>query len=295
MTMKTWILIAILAATVPAIGWVLLVEPPPSSAVEPRPRPLVIAHRGFGSHAPDNSLSAVRMAIAHSMDGVDLDAQLSADGHVVMFHDFSVDGTGRVRDLTLPELRALDLGAKFDPRFAGERIPTFEEVIRLVNGRMILMVELKVTQVAPTGIEEVVAGLIARHDAFDWVYISAFNPVVLWRLRRIEPRVRTVFAFMDSNLDKEIRRELPPEDLAVLPWPLRKEPTRRLIRRAVSPDLLSMKLDVDPRTIERLIDHGYPVFLWTPDTPGDMERALARRPYGIITNEPLMALAVAKR
>lgn len=68
-------------------------------------------HRGFGTLAPDNSLAALRMALESGVDGVNLDAQLSADGHVVVFHDLSVDrltdGTGRVRDLTLAELKAL--------------------------------------------------------------------------------------------------------------------------------------------------------------------------------------------
>lgn len=286
------------AVVLSATGWALLVEPPPRDTPGAG-APLVIAHRGFGNLAPDNSLAAVRRALDSGVDGVDMDAQLSADGHVVVFHDFSVDrltdGSGRVRDLDLGALKALDLGVGFDSSFAGQRIPTLDEVIRTIDGRMLLMVELKVTQVAPTGIEEKVARLIADHDAFDWIYITAFNPVVLGRMKAIDPRVRTVFAFMDSDLSEEIRRELPQQDLASLPWPLRKEPTRRLIRRIIGPDVLSIKQDVQPRTIERLIDHGHAVFLWTPDTWADAERALARRPYGIITNEPLMAIEVRSR
>ena len=83
------------------------------------PRPLVFAHRGFGDLAPDNSLYAVERALEAGMDGVDVDGQLTRDGELVIFHDLSVDrltsDTGRVRDKTLAEMLALDLGPQVRP------------------------------------------------------------------------------------------------------------------------------------------------------------------------------------
>src|SRR5688572_5804098 len=99
-------------------------EPPyRGSLVATPPRPLVFAHRGFGDHAPDNSLYAVERALEAGMDGVDVDGQLTRDGEVVVFHDLSVDrltsATGRVRNKTLKEMLALDLGPKYDPPIRG--------------------------------------------------------------------------------------------------------------------------------------------------------------------------------
>src|SRR5688500_5580369 len=77
----------------------------------------IFAHRGFGNHAPDNSLVAAQLAMKNGMEGVDVDGQLSADGELVIFHDLSVDrltsATGRVSSKTVEELRALDLAPKY--------------------------------------------------------------------------------------------------------------------------------------------------------------------------------------
>src|SRR5512137_910870 len=90
-------------------------------------RPLILAHRGASRRAPENTMAAFRLAVQVGADGVELDVQLSRDGEVVVMHDGRVDrtsdGHGRVRDLTLAELRAFDAGRWVAPEFAGERIP----------------------------------------------------------------------------------------------------------------------------------------------------------------------------
>ena len=102
---------------------------------------LLVAHRGFGNYAPDNSITSVKIAIEAGMDGVDLDAQMTKDGHLVIFHDPKVDrltnGTGYLKDYTLDKLRTLDMGVKFSPKFVGDRIATFEEVLKMVDGKII--------------------------------------------------------------------------------------------------------------------------------------------------------------
>src|SRR5512136_457455 len=92
----------------------------------PRDRPLVIAHRGASAATPQNTLTAFRRALELGADGVELDVHLSADGVPVVMHNFEVDeltdGTGRITDKTLAELKELDAGSRFAPQFAGERI-----------------------------------------------------------------------------------------------------------------------------------------------------------------------------
>ena len=86
--------------------------------------------------------------------------------------------------------------------------------------------------------------------------------------------------------------EFKPGDAVNLPWPVRQEFIRRAIRKIVRPDLLSINHAVDEAVTTRLIAKGWPVFIWTPDEEGDIRRALAKHPYGVISNEPVRAKAL---
>jgi glycerophosphoryl diester phosphodiesterase len=269
-------------------------EPSYAGTLVARPaRTLVIAHRGFGVHAPDNSLKAVEQALRAGMDGVDVDGQLTRDGEVVIFHDLSVDrltsDTGRVRDKTLAQMLALDLGPKFDSAAGPAPVRPFEDFVRAVRGRGVLMVELKVPGVGATGMEERAVEIIRRHGAHRDVILSSFNPVVLYRIKRLDPEVRTALIFMDTNWNPELIAEIKEGDLVDLPWPLRQEFIRRAVRKIVRPDLLSINHEVDEAVTERLIAKGWPVLIWTPDEEEDIRRALAKRPYGVISDQPIRA------
>jgi glycerophosphoryl diester phosphodiesterase len=257
------------------------------------PQPLVFAHRGFGDHGPDNSLAAVQKALDVDMDGVDVDGQLTKDGELVIFHDLSVDrltsGTGRVGDKTLKEMLALDLGPKFQPGMTGANVHTFEDFVRAVKGRGILMVELKVPGLAPTGIERRAVEVIQKYDAHLSVVLSSFNPLVLYRIKRLDRFVRTALIFMDTNWNAELRAEIKAGDLVNLPWPLRQEFIRRGLRKIVRPDLLSINHQVNDAVIDRLIAKGWPAFIWTPNNESDIGRALAKKPYGVISDRPILA------
>jgi glycerophosphoryl diester phosphodiesterase len=119
-------------------------------------RPLVIAHRGASGLAPENTFSAVATAIELGADMVEVDVQLSRDGHPVIFHDFTAARTvsipagspvitksTRITDLTLEEIRSLDVGAWFSLAFAGLRVPTLSEVLAQCAGRIELNLEIK--------------------------------------------------------------------------------------------------------------------------------------------------------
>jgi glycerophosphoryl diester phosphodiesterase len=291
---RRWILAAAALTLGLGAAYLFLYEPTYRGALVVRPaRTLVFAHRGFGDHAPDNSLYAVERALQAGMDGVDMDGQLTRDGELVIFHDLSVDrltsGTGRVRDKTLPEMLALDLGPKYDPALRGASVRTFEDFLKTTKGHGILMVELKVPGLAATGIEQRAVEIIRKHDAYADVVLSSFNPLVLHRVKRLDPLVRTALIFMDTNWNAELMAEIKPGDLVNLPWPLRQEPIRRALRKIVRPDLLSINHEVDPAVIDRLIAKGWPVFIWTIDEAKDLRAALAKRPYGVISNEPVRA------
>jgi glycerophosphoryl diester phosphodiesterase len=247
------------------------------------PRPLIFAHRGFGDYGPDNSLYAVEHALEANMDGADLVAQLTSDGELVMFRDPSVDrltsGSGRVGDKTLKEMLALDLGPKYKAGLSGAYVRTFEDFVRAVKQRGAIMVELRVPGSAPTGIEQRAVKIIRKYDAHLSVVLSSYNPLVLYRVKEIDPLVRTAFIFTDTEQD----------DAADLPWALRQEFVRRAIRKFVRYDMLSINHQVDDAVSDRLIEKGWPAFIWTPDTEADIRRALAKRPYGVISDQPILA------
>ena len=107
----------------------------------------VTAHRGSSYRAPENTLSAIRQAIEDRAHYAEIDVRSTADGVVVLVHDddlMRVAGVNKkVRDITYDRLKDLDVGQWFSPRFAGERIPTLEEVIAVARDNIRLNIELK--------------------------------------------------------------------------------------------------------------------------------------------------------
>lgn len=137
---------------------------------------VLIAHRGFSSRAPENTIPAFDMALEAGFSNVELDAQLTRDGALVVIHDDTVDrttnGTGAVAGLRLEQIRSLDAAAKFsNGRGSGTtRVPTLEEVLVRYSGKAHIHLELK------SGEDELpakVAGLLLRHG---WLGFSSDDP-----------------------------------------------------------------------------------------------------------------------
>jgi glycerophosphoryl diester phosphodiesterase len=164
----------------------------------------VIAHRGASRDAPENSLAAFRLAAEMGADAVELDARLSADGAVVVLHDQTLDrttnGTGSVSDRSLAELKTLDAGAKFDPRFAGQRIPSLDEVFETIGGRLLINLELKNYERVFDRLAEGVIRIVRRHALERRVLLSSFNPFALRTARRLAPDVpRALLVWQGQN------------------------------------------------------------------------------------------------
>ncbi|MBP86372.1 MAG: hypothetical protein CMJ64_06615 [Planctomycetaceae bacterium] len=135
------------------------------SAAEP-PQRLIVAHRGLLHHAPENTLANFRACLELRL-GFEFDVERTKDGHLVCIHDSTVDrttnGTGKVAELTLEEIRRLDAGSWFHSRFAREKVPTVEEVLKLVaeyrQHDVLIAVDLKAEHVGSD-----VARLADKHD-----------------------------------------------------------------------------------------------------------------------------------
>ncbi len=127
----------------------LSLKPPKNGGV------YVVAHRGAHNGIPENTLAAYQKAIDLGTDFVEIDLRTTKDGHIVSVHNATVDNytndaSGKVSDFTLAELKALDIGSRVGPEWKDERIPTFEEILKLCQGKIGLYLDLKDVDLAQT-------------------------------------------------------------------------------------------------------------------------------------------------
>src|SRR5687767_13229007 len=135
---------------------------------------VAIAHRGFSSQAPENTLAAFDLALRNGFANIELDVQLTRDKVPVVLHDAKVErttnGTGEVSNFNLADLRRLDAGSWFSPKYKGERIPTLEEVLKRYAGKIHLHLELKSDD---SELPEIVATILKSDD---WLKYAAVGP-----------------------------------------------------------------------------------------------------------------------
>lgn len=155
--------------------------------------PLIIAHRGASGDAPENTLAAFRLAMDQGADMIELDLHQSKDGVLVICHDLKLYRTARVKktikQLTLKELKRLDVGRWFHPRFSGETIPTLEEVLKLTENHIRLNIEIKQGSPFYPGIEERLVELLESSRMLESVQVSSFDDHALDTVRVLNPKV----------------------------------------------------------------------------------------------------------
>ena len=160
-----------------------------------------MAHRGWSSRAPENTLAAIQLAAQEDrIDSIEMDVQLSKDGVPIIFHDFSVErttnGTGLVKDFTFRELQQLDAGSWFSSRFKGERVPSLEEVFIELKGKQTMVnLEIKTAGEMYPGIENKVVSLIEQLRMEDVVTLTSFDHQVIYRVKMLAPNVETGLLF----------------------------------------------------------------------------------------------------
>lgn len=220
----------------------------------------VIGHRGAAGHAPENTLTSFHKAVQLGADMVELDVHLCATGEPVVIHDDTVDrttdGSGRVRDLSLDDLRRLDAGG-------GERVLTLVEVIDEMSGRAALNVELKglgcVDRVHEVISDAVGDGLVSH----DGLLVSSFHLGMLEWMRALSDDVRL------GVLVKEDPAQV--FDFA-----------QRVHAYSVNPYHKRMGLEF----VSSAHGRGLKVYPWTVNEPGDIAKAKAMGVDGIISDYP---------
>ncbi|PLT30649.1 glycerophosphodiester phosphodiesterase [Peribacillus deserti] len=155
-----------------------------------------VAHRGASGYAPENTIAAFDKAVEMKADYIEIDVQRSKDGELVIIHDNSVDrttnGTGSVKNLTFEELRSLDAGSWKGSEFAGEKIPSFDEILDRYHGKTGILIEMKSPELYPGIEEEVAKELMERNlgkPQNEKIIIQSFNFDSMKLMNRLLPGV----------------------------------------------------------------------------------------------------------
>jgi glycerophosphoryl diester phosphodiesterase len=222
----------------------------------------VISHRGEHLSHPENTLPAFQAAIDAGADYFELDVRTTSDGRLVLMHDGSVDrttnGKGKVKELTFDQVRELDAGAKFDAKFAGTRVPTFEEALTLAHGKIGVYVDSK--DIAP-------AALVAALEKAD----MSSNVVIyggrgfLKHVQELRPSLKVMPEADDAAALEKCEAELHPPVVAF--------------------DAGDFKDDVIA-IAKKAHSDIYVDRLWTADNPANWQDALDRGAAGIQTDHP---------
>lgn len=234
----------------------------------------VQAHRGASALAPENTLAAFRAAAEQGARWVELDVALLADGTLVVIHDDTVDrttsGTGSLGDLTRADLDTLDAGTWFDPKFAGERLPTLEETIAVL-GEVGLNANVEIKQhphhKSLDQLVRAVQSAIATRSPHTQIMISSFDPDCLRAMHKLEPELEMAMLWEDVPADWV-------EQLAAIP-----STTIHMHFKALRIGLL-----------EETSKRGIKVRAWTSNDPIELVSFWRAGLTGVITDNPAVYL-----
>ncbi|MCC6569235.1 MAG: glycerophosphodiester phosphodiesterase [Anaerolineales bacterium] len=244
--------------------------------IESLSQPVIFAHRGASAYAPENTLAAFELAVTQGADAIELDVKLSADGRAVVIHDDTVDrttdGAGRVKNLTLADLRALDAGSSFSEQYRGEKIPLLEEAFEAVGRRAFINVELTNYDTINDHLVETVCMLVKKFNLQKRILFSSFNSKNLTKARGLMPDVpRGLLAVNDFRGVWQRSFMFAFGDY-----------------HALHPHVEN----TSPQQARRVHRMKRRVHVWTVNEEADMRRLFRWGVDGIFTDDPLLALKV---
>ena len=250
----------------------------------------VIAHRGSSGAAPENTIAAVKLALAQKADVVENDIQRTADGELVIMHDTNLARTTdveqvfpdrapwNVRDFTLAEIKQLDAGSWFAPEFAGERVPTLAEWVNAVGRRAGMLLEAKAPELYPgieVDIDKELRSLPVFNQALraDEVVLQSFNHAWLRGYEQLAPDVPVGLLFAGG----------PPSEAQLADaatWAEQANPALG---------------DMTEATVDQIHGYGLETHVWTVNGGQDMRRAVNWGVDGVITNYPQVLRDILRR
>ena len=232
------------------------------------PYPRLVAHRGGGSLAPENTLSAMRCGSLHGFKMVEFDVKLTADQHSILLHDTTLErttnGAGTAGDCTLSELEKLDAGSWYSDAFAGEPIPTLTAIAHFTLAHGIdSNVEIKPTP----GMESLTGTLVARQVLKDWT--GSKNPPLLSSFSVASLKAAMIEA---PELPRAYLTDVLPEN-----W-------QELVSELKCVSVHLKHTSVTQAVVRQVHDAGYRVAVWTVNEPVRAQELLSWGVDAVITD-----------
>ena len=227
----------------------------------------IIAHRGYSARAPENTLAALKAAVAAGADAVEFDLHTAACGTPVLFHDPMLsrtsNGVGPLRRRTLEQLKTLDAGKWFSPEFAGERIPSFEEAMRALQGR-VPRVYAEVKGFRELEDVDRMVRLASAAGMLRTVVFLSMNWTLLDRMRGQDPTLAIGYVVEEAaRIDEALERA-----------------------RGDAAALVDLRADlVDADLVRRIRGQGTEPAVWTVDDPAEATRLHGLGVGRITTNQ----------
>lgn len=270
----------------------------------------VIAHRGASGHAPESTMAAYELAHEWEVDYLELDAQITSDGEVVVFHDDAIDrtsdGEGAINNYTLEELKALDTGTWFneanpdnaDSAFEGAQMLTLDELFERFGHEARYYIETKSPQLNP-GLEEALVETLEEYDMVEngRVLVQSFEQESLLKVQELNddvPLIQLVWYYPSEEDNSRLV-----EWTGVTPGPeeITDEDFQAVADYAVGIGtnfIYEGEEVIDADFIRQANENGLPVHVYTVNETEEMERLMDMGVNGIFTNYPDRLLEIVE-
>lgn len=247
-------------------------------------RILTVAHRGASGYAPEHTLASYQLATKMNADYLELDLQMTKDGHLIVMHDETVDrttnGTGWVKDLTLAEIKQLDAGTWFNEanpdkqnaNYIGQQVLTLDEVLRFFGKRENYYIETKKPDLYPQMEEKLLATLkkhhlLGKHTKKEQVIIQSFSQDSLLKLQKLAPYLPKV-----QLLDRAQMTSITDDQLAMI----------KTYAVGIGPNFRALT----SKNVQQVRNHRLLLHPYTVNNEADMTRLLQYGVTGLFTNFP---------
>lgn len=249
----------------------------------------IIAHKGASGVAPENTIVAFQAAIDMGVDMIELDVRNTHDEEIVVIHDETLDrttnGTGAVHDYTLEEIRQLDAGSWFDPKFRDEKVPTLKEALDLINGKCKVLIEIKHMDHPHYHdfAEKLVDIIRLEKNGYDWIILQSEETQYLEEAHKYDDHVQTKKLMISEDSAPLIAFYIETK----MHLGRAKEDDRM---KALNPEYHTLST----RRVFRMHARGFEVYTYSPNTREDMVKMLHMGVDGIITDYPDILVQIRK-
>jgi glycerophosphoryl diester phosphodiesterase len=221
---------------------------------------LKIAHRGAKAYEPENTLIAFQKALDLNADGIELDVHLSADGHIIVIHDETIDrttdGKGLVSSFSLSELKSFLIDGKY-------KIPTLNEVFDLVDKKCLINIELKGIG-TPSKVATIIEEYISEKNwNYEHFIVSSFDWDMLEEISTLNPKI-PIGVLTEENITLALAF------------------AENIKAKALHPDFHLLNNE----NVQQIQEKGFIVLPWTVNSDKDIQKVKSYKVDGIISDNP---------